>query len=49
MPVYSAKHDDLDFFLERIGDVIDLPNFIRISRDVDGNKVIKLQGNHINE
>lgn len=49
MPVYSAKHDDLDFYLERVGDEGDLPNFIRVSRDADGNRVIKLQGNHINE
>ena len=27
----------------------DLPNFIRVSRDTDGNRVIKLHGNHINE
>lgn len=48
MPVYSAKHDDLDFFLERV-DQGDLPSFIRVSRDSNGNRVIKLQGNHINE
>ena len=49
MPLYSAKHDDLDFYLERIGDEGDLPSFIRVSRDTDGNRMIKLHGNHINE
>ena len=49
MPVYSAKHDDLDFYLERIGDDGDLPSFIRVSRDEEGNRVIKLHGSHIEE
>lgn len=49
MPVYSAKHDDLDFYLEPMDESAELPSFIKISRDNDGNKVIKLQGNYIYE
>ena len=49
MPVYSARHDDLDFYLELIGDEGDLPSFIRVSRDEDGNRVIKLHGSDIEE
>jgi hypothetical protein len=49
MPVYSAKHDDLDFYLEPMGEGVELPSFIRISRDADGNRCIKCQGNHIYE
>ena len=47
VPVYSAKHDDLDFYLEAEEG---LPSFIRLSRDGEsGNRVIKCQGNHISE
>ena len=49
MPVYSAKHDDLDFFIERLGDEAEMPNFIKLTRDEDGNKVIRLHGTYINE
>ena len=49
MPVYSAKHDDLDFYLERIGEDCDLPSFVKISRDMNGNRCIKCQGNMISE
>lgn len=41
MPVYSAKHDDLDFYLESSDRDVETPSFIRISRDSHGNRVIK--------
>ena len=55
MPVYTAKHDDLDFYLElcetantenaeAYGNQIELPSFVRISRDDHGNRVIKCLG-----
>lgn len=44
MPVYSAKHDDLDFYLECVDEFHDLPSFIKVSRDEDGNRVIKCHG-----
>ena len=56
MPVYSAKHEDLDFYLEAgeaefdpddpfyQGSNVEIPSFVRISRDEHGNRVIKCHG-----
>ena len=44
MPVYSAKHDDLDFYLEPMNYGYELPSFIKISRDEDGNRCLKCIG-----
>ena len=61
MPVYSAKHDDLDFYLEACEPEFDpndpfaqvgnyeLPSFVRISRDEHGNRIIKCYGSDSDE
>ena len=49
VPEYDADPQDLEFFLKCKDPGADLSSFLKISRDSDGNRVIKCQGNDMDE
>ena len=49
VPDYDADPQDLEFFLKCKDPSEDLPSFLKISRDSEGNQIIKCQGNDMDE